>query len=227
MSKKLVLFFVFMAVGGVTGLHNPLALAVDQSSEAKLSFLVGEVQVIRGGSASKGTLGQIVLDSDSVRTGPKSLCIINLKDGSQLKLDADSEIYIQKQTDVLLNRGGAFAKIEKQKGPQFKFRTKTSTMGVRGTEFFAALGKHSSKGEDVWLCVNEGVVDVASLATGKSVEVTKGLGVLVPAGKSPTPPQAYQWTKNLNWNMNPESGEVINKGSLDSAYRDLRDQNYD
>ena len=46
------------------------------------------------------------------------------------------------------------------------------------------------------------------------------------AGLNLTKPQAYDWTKQLNWNMDPKSGDIEDKVSLDSAYTDLLDQDY-
>ncbi|MBI3565807.1 MAG: hypothetical protein HY079_11465 [Elusimicrobia bacterium] len=53
-----------------------------------------------------------------------------------------------------------------------------------------------------------------------------GKGVLIKAGLDLTKPQAYDWTKKLNWTMDPGAGAVEDKTDLDSAYADLLDQDY-
>ena len=40
-----------------------------------------------------------------------------------------------------------------------------------------------------------------------------------------TPPQKYGWTESLNWNMNPDAGELIDRTRID--YQDLLKQDYD
>jgi hypothetical protein len=60
--------------------------------------------------------------------------------------------------------------------------------------------------------------------------VHAGEGVLIPTkaeGASITPPKAYDWTKNLNWKMDPAEGDVEDQSSLDSAYQSLLKSQYD
>lgn len=96
-------------------------------------------------------------------------------------------------------------------------------MGVRGTELFASYGT----GKDVWMCVNEGIVSVRSKKEKKGTLVKAGEGVVVKKGKWTSKPKPLAWTKKLNWNMDPASGDVVNKVSIESAYSDLLDEDYD
>ena len=99
--------------------------------------------------------------------------------------------------------------------------------GVRGTEFFVAYGRTIETEPDIWLCVNEGSVNVSLFKTGDSVIVNKGEGINIISGRKLTEPVFYPWTKDLNWNTNPDAGSVIATTSLDSAYEDLLDQDYE
>ena len=99
--------------------------------------------------------------------------------------------------------------------------------GVRGTEFFVAYGRTVDIEPDIWLCVNEGSVDVAIVKTGESVIVNEGEGINILAGNMLTTPEFYTWTEDLNWNTDPDSGSVLDDTNLDSAYSDLLDQDYE
>jgi hypothetical protein len=80
---------------------------------------------------------------------------------------------------------------------------------------------------DVWLCVNRGSVDVSIPQSGQTVLVNEGLGINIVAGSTITAPRRYPWTRRLNWNVDPGAGKVLDTTSLDQAYTDLLDQDYD
>jgi hypothetical protein len=73
--------------------------------------------------------------------------------------------------------------------------------------------------------VGKGAIDLAA-GSGPGVLVKEGEGVLLPGGRKTTKPRPYDWTKGLNWNMDPASGAVDDATDLDAAYGDLRDQDY-
>ncbi len=70
-------------------------------------------------------------------------------------------------------------------------------------------------------------MEVTVPQTGESTVVPKGEGVNILAGIRVTDPRFYEWTTELNWNFDPDSGEVIDETDLDQAYADLLDQDYD
>ena len=37
----------------------------------------------------------------------------------------------------------------------------------------------------------------------------------------------YRWTGNLNWNMSPKKGSVVDKTNILKAYYDILDYDYD
>ena len=111
-------------------------------------------------------------------------------------------------------------------GQQFNVRTPSAVAAVRGTEFFTAYGRAKGKNRDLWVCVNEGAVELTTTKAKQPLTVPAGKGVLIKSGLDLTKPQAYDWTKTLNWNMDAESGSVEDKTNLDGAYSDLLDQDY-
>ncbi len=48
----------------------------------------------------------------------------------------------------------------------------------------------------------------------------------IAAGKGPGEPKPFEWTKGLNWNMDPAKGKVEDTTSMAKAYADLLDEDY-
>ncbi len=161
------------------------------------------------------------------RTGRKSLVLLKLTNGSRVKLNAQTTLSVKDQieAEVDLSQGSVFVKFNKEKGKSFRLKTRTAVAGVRGTEFFTSYGSNEN-GDDVWLCVNEGVVRVENLNTKSVKNVKQGEGVGIPSGKETTDPKPLAWTKKLNWNMDSDS-DLENTVSIEAAYTDLLDEDYD
>ena len=109
----------------------------------------------------------------------------------------------------------------------YTVKAETVLAGVRGTEFFIAYGRKIEETSDVWLCVNEGSVAVSVQGQRKTAVVKEGEGINIVAGNKLTKAKKYPWTKDLNWNTDPGRGDVKDNTSLDNAYSDLLDQDYD
>ena len=113
------------------------------------------------------------------------------------------------------------SKVRNNKKYKYQVKTKQAAMGVRGTEFFVAYGKS----KDSWMCVNEGLVEVQSHSSNKKVLVKSGEGVRIDGKVSD--PKALPWTKKLNWKMTGNASDLENKVSIEDAYSDPLDQDYD
>lgn len=110
----------------------------------ELSFLTGDVSVIRG-SASAGKLspGFQLKENDLVKTGKKSSAKVSYKDGSEIVLSENSSVKIGKISDKgdapAIVMGGSvstkFSKIAKDSSGKRKVYTPTTVCAVRGTEF--------------------------------------------------------------------------------------------
>lgn len=219
-----------------------LALAVPSSAKspappaASLAFAAGPVTVESKAGSHTGKKGEPLADGDAVATGPGATALVALADGSRIKLKETSRVVLTlprakaPATSILLTLGGVFAKVTKRAaGSEFRVRTPTAVAAVRGTRFFTAYGrevKNAKGARDLWVCVDEGVVDVGTDSAAKALPVPAGKGVLIKSGLDLTKPQAYDWTKKLNWNMDPDAGTVEDKTNLDAAYSDLLDQDY-
>jgi ferric-dicitrate binding protein FerR (iron transport regulator) len=201
-----------------------------------IEYLEGEVEVIGPAGTVDAEFGMAVTDGDVIATGPSGVVVLRLNDRSQVKLRENTQLRIDsvsEQTVVTLNTGGVFARVARaaagaaRRAVSFEVRTPSVVAGVRGTEFFVAYGRTVEDEPDLWLCVNEGSVDVAVPSTGRSTIVEAGEGINILAGLRTTKPRFYPWTLELNWNLDPSAGEIVDTTDLDAAYADLLDQDYD
>lgn len=200
---------------------------------ARLAVVTGDVTVQSKSGGRLGKQGEVLAAGDAVATADGATAVIALPDRSRLKLREASRAAVtlptktSPVTEVLLSIGSVFAKVSKQaNGREFRVRTNSAVAAVRGTEFFTAFGRARGKSRDLWICVNEGAVDVETDSSKKPLRVPAGKGILIKSGLDLTKPQAYDWTKTLNWNMDSDKGGVEDKTALDGAYTDLLDQDY-
>jgi len=203
------------------------------AAPAKLVQLSGKAQITRAKGNEPAAVGALLVEGEAIATGKDGTAVLELDDGSQVKLVPSSRVAVsdlKNARELRLEAGGVFAKAQPQPAgkPTFRIRTRSAVMGVRGTQFFAALGRKKGAAErDVWMCVNEGQVEVETTAEKKKVAVNAGQGVIVPEGKNVTPPKEYAWTKKLDWEMSAKDGAQGADQMLESAYKDLLNQNYD
>lgn len=197
----------------------------------KITFLTGQVDIDSGKGWQKASLGSTLNESDKIRTGSRATVLINLKSGAVLKMKSDSQIILSQvgnATTVDVDAGALFSKVDKRSnGQSFRIRAQTMVAAVRGTEFYFAYGKKKKAKADLWLCVNEGQVNVTDSATQSEVNVNAGEGIVIPTDRQIPKPRAYAWTKKLNWNMDASQGPVEDKTDLKGAYKDLLRNNYD
>lgn len=195
-----------------------------------VSWIEGNVTILHNGITIPAEIGGEVFVGDRITTGPESLVILEIGSRGILKLRADSSLVLENlDEDISVNLlwGGIFSKIRRLIGRGYNVRTPNVVAAVRGTEFFVAYGRTVEAEADVWLCVNEGTVEVALENVDEKVLVKEGEGINILAGSHITDPKYYPWTENLNWNTDPSSGNVVDSTDLDAAYTDLRAFDYD
>ena len=211
-----------------------MLVLVPMISQAKSSL--GKVRALKGkvyAGERQLKIKDEVFKGEVISTKSKSLIVIRLKSGSTIKLMSNSKLKLNAprgKKGLNLKLGSLFAKVrsltkKNDKSKLFKVKTRTAVAGVRGTEFFASYGSEK-KPDDLWLCVNEGIVEVNKLNSAKSVLVKEGEGISVTASKGISPPRALPWTKKLNWSMDPEM-DLTNKVNIAEAYSDLLGEDYD
>ncbi|GAB4012589.1 MAG: hypothetical protein Fur0010_08570 [Bdellovibrio sp.] len=192
-------------------------------ADGGLKFVRGKV--IRDNKLMK--TGDRVQFGDKISVAAKSLAVVELDDGSKIKINELSQVIIKKNVwpEAEVTLGSVFFNIVKRKtkdnGVKFKVKARQVSLGVRGTEFYVSLGKMN---DDVWMCVNEGLVEAAT--EKKTVLVKQGEGIHVKKDLV-SDPKPLAWTKKLNWNMNENSGDLENNVSIEEAYTDVLGRDYD
>ena len=117
--------------------------------------------------------------------------------------------------------GGVFSRVTRRLRGRCEVRTLTAVAGVRGTEFFVEYGRTIDRCPDIWLCVNSGGVEVEVIDSGEEIVVDAGEGINIVGGTRLTKPRRYAWTRKLNWNVDPDEGEVLDTTDLEQVYSDL------
>lgn len=108
----------------------------------------GQVSIERGGQRIAAPVGTVVQVADRLRTGADGAVGVTLRDNTLLSAGPNSLIGIDKFSYDTTSQGGtvsvsirrgtlsvASGKIAKQTPESVDFRTPTSVLGVRGTEF--------------------------------------------------------------------------------------------
>lgn len=210
------------------------AVVVANAQDGRIEYVEGDVWIESEGERVLADFGSPVRRGELVVTGGDGLAIVSVTDRAQIKLRENTVVALDDMLSggtVDLRQGGIFARVNRAAGGGerrgFQVRTPTSVAGVRGTEFFVAYGKTVDDRPDVWLCVNEGSVEIAIRDVASATIVEAGEGVNILAGVRATDPRFYPWTTELNWNFDPDAGDVRDATDLDAAYSDLLDQDYD
>jgi len=201
-----------------------------EAAEGQVVYAIGAVEVHRAGSTLEAEPGLEVGPGDVVETGRDGTAILQLAGRVELKLRENTRLSLDSLDEagvaVGLTRGSLFSRVTGRLSGRYSVRTEAAVAGVRGTEFFVAYGRRIDELPDVWLCVNEGSVEVSIPRTAQTVTVRQGEGINIVGGLKLTAPRRYPWTRRLNWNTDPAKGEVMDRTNLDQAYSDLLDQDY-
>lgn len=168
-----------------------LALAAWPAAAGQMACvydLEGEVSVQKPGAGwGAAAKGAPLNEGDSLRTGGKAWCELLFKDGSYVKLEAGSEVSMEKLLAGKEERALSFsflrgkalwmaAKLKKLAASKFSIRTPTAVCAVRGTDFTMIV---STSGETA-VGLYEGEVALS----GEAGEKTLAAGGEAAAGAS-------------------------------------------
>ena len=117
---------------------------------------IGKVVKIKGEVFSDGhklKLGDKIQDKNSVKTKKNGWVMIEQPSGNIIKISSNSNIKFNSANKITQNKGRVFVKVNKNsfskalaKGlPRFTVKTKTATMGIRGTNFVVDLNSNKEK----------------------------------------------------------------------------------
>jgi hypothetical protein len=213
-----------------------------ENSAARVLYLEGSA-LMRGSLDHYETLkvGQWLESGSIIKTESKSTVLLEFPNKSLTKVNPSSRVTLtlvtasgsNSQVELQLEAGSISNRVNSvKKNSRFLVRTRNNVMGVRGTEFYVSLQgnpKASLQDRDLWLCVREGKVQIEPVEEGtyEPLSVPAGLGVLAKRDLTPSAPQKYDWTDDLNWNFDPAKGAILETYRTDHLYFDLLDQDYD
>ena len=163
----------------------------------KITFVKGDVSLVREGQKNPAVVGMELKKKDSLLTKKNSLVKLIFVDKSYISIGSKSDFSIEdyffdKKKDSLakfkVNRGvfraitGEIAKISPDR---FKLKTRTVTIGIRGTIFSGLIDENKEE-----IFCEKGSIYVS--ARGISVDIKKGYKTTVKQGRAPTSPKPYK-----------------------------------
>ena len=161
----------------------PVEEAVPENAllKAKVRSVVGTVEREKADSWKQLRVGKTVVENDHVRTALESELIVNLTDGSALRVPESSNVTFQAELQdnmkklifLDIHSGKVHFDIQKQQQAEIYFKTGTATVAIRGTAGFVG----EVQGKTV-ASLKEGKVEV-STPKGKSTTIVKNQTVLV------------------------------------------------
>jgi ferric-dicitrate binding protein FerR (iron transport regulator) len=121
-----------------------LLLPVALFGQGRISYALGEVDLLRDGGAIIAGIGEELEPGDRVRTGSDGTAVIELDNGTHLKLRENTLLNLNRlegNVEVELREGSLFSRVERAAGRGYRVRNGPVVAGVRGTEFFVAYGR--------------------------------------------------------------------------------------
>ncbi len=179
------------------------------SKEGTLVFIKGNVQVSQNSKTFKKVQkGTILKSGDTIRTGDRSLAVVK-SPRTSFKLIQNSEMTLVFKRNgkqvVDLERGGALIKLNKSlkkalSSDALTVRTKTASVGVRGTTFMTYSGKENQS----ILSVKEGLVDFKGQRSGKAVKVGAKKSTMTNKNNKNLKPRSFGLQSKINWSFDPK-----------------------
>lgn len=171
--------FLLMLTGGLVFLFAS-SFAFGDAACAKVAVLIGQAWTAKGSDLK---LGQSLEKNTVIQTGENSWIklvllddsVLDLGNSSQLKLTSCQGKGLGTKIQLDLENGSIRAlvnKVPQKKREEFKLKTPTSVLGVRGTEFFVTWQQNTQGQALEQIGVVEGKVEVKSLFDGGAQPVS-------------------------------------------------------
>jgi hypothetical protein len=164
MSKSLNAspFARFVRLPGLAGLGLAFALAAGSVLAAGEAGMIktakGSVLIERGGQRTVAVIGDRVMPSDTLVTGADGAVGITLRDNTRLSAGPNSVLSLDKfafdsttyagELDASVKKGTLSVisgKLASSSPGTVRFRTPTSTLGIRGTEFVIEVPERGAR----------------------------------------------------------------------------------
>ncbi len=205
----------------------PLSAIVRADSAAVVEGLQLPAWLERNGIRDSLTLGMSLQPQDTVETGPGARLLIQLEDGSLVKLGENASLTLAELEPAASSQGifssllnvvrGAFrltsAKLAHQRKSNLEINIASLTLGVRGTDFWGKAGDR-----DI-VCLIEGHIEVEDNANDTTFEMTQGLTFYIaPHGKPPLPVQPVPSAKLEEWSQETDLTEGMGILRVDGGW---------
>ncbi len=198
------------------------------SADGRILFLKGKAWKNKKRITKKTQLHY----GDTLLTDKDSMLVVKINPGATIKIKPQSSFKIlapKKKSSTTYNRyllkfGEAFVKAKRTKTQRYHVKARNAVMGVRGTQFFISVSNLGNK--DLWMCVNEGQVEVSVEGNTKTVKVNAGEGILVNSNQLPEV-KKYDWTKKLNWKMQGSYKDIKDETHMNHVHYDIKSFDYE
>lgn len=191
------------------------------SSVGTIVLATGAVEIQRADQLIEAQTGSSILEQDKILTGDQARAQLRFSDNTVITLGRNTEFGVE----TFLNEGsnqaeakfniakGTFKAITGQIGKaapdKFKVKTRTATIGIRGTIFSGRITPDREM-----IATLSGLIFVIEDQTGLSVEVPAGQFTRIVPGQPPEPPKPL--TPQELQQMN-EEGEQADGGSNEDS----------
>jgi hypothetical protein len=173
----------------------PLPITRVEPASARLVTVSGGVDLLRNGAKLPASSGQALQPGDEIVSGADGTASVEFADGSQARVLGGSHVKLSQMlrlgqskifnTEIELKQGRIESSVkQKPRGAQnYMIRTPTVNLGVRGTEFRAALESSDASRTEVL----QGLVNAANPAG--QVGVAAGFGTVAKLNAPPEKPR--------------------------------------
>ncbi len=192
-----------------------LILSAANVFAAKISFMAGDVKVVKGGKAAPAGFQMELNSGDVIKTGRGAFADISYDDGTVVKVKENSSVTIGNKNEqgseaVSVTSGIINAKFAKlQKDSVRKVYTPTTVCAIRGTEFDVAVGESA----DSKVQMTEGSLEVLN-PYGRA-EIREKQNAEIGVAKSPSRAEGGDLGK---WMKDNESDLENNPGEKADAF---------
>ncbi|MBE0494651.1 MAG: FecR domain-containing protein [Thiomicrospira sp.] len=192
------------------------------ASVGTISLATGEVNIQRAEQTLRAETGAELLAQDKVVTSSGARAQLRFSDQTVITLGSNTEFGIESFLNEGSNRAeakfniakGTFKVITGQIGKaapdKFSVKTRTATIGIRGTIFSGRIAENRET-----IATISGRIFVTEDQTGRSVDVPAGQFTNITPGQPPAPPKPL--TNQELQELNEDASEQTEGGTTDSS----------
>lgn len=202
------------------------------SSDYKVVYVNGNVSIIDGSKKLNAEKGYILKGNESISTGEDSIAVVRSKK-LILKIIENSKLSISdmnKKIVVDIQSGGVITNfikdsVKNANRKELEVKTRHTTMGVRGTTFFA----FNHKNQTSYLTVKEGEVDFKSKGSEVSQKVKDGKTTFTDTKLKGVKPKKVGFEDLINWELSNTSVDLRQPrelfAKLDAQWNEYKKEN--